>query len=183
MILFSIAGTFSNLAMRKKEHFMARKEVFQIQHGCLDSTLYLGHWSAWERLCTTMYFLFMYFIISIKILVVVCHGVRQRLLQRNTEMKNHCWGLFGLVGNEGWDGFSELLPLLPELRVVWALLVVISEVTATVEVGLGADAGDDSRLLKSLAALPLFSPKFNWDLAPGYNERPFRPSALPNMRE
>ncbi len=36
--------TNSNLAKRKKEHFMARKRVFQIQHGCLDSTLYLGHW-------------------------------------------------------------------------------------------------------------------------------------------
>ena len=23
---------------------MARKRVFQIQHGCLDITLYLGHW-------------------------------------------------------------------------------------------------------------------------------------------
>lgn len=90
----------------------------------------------------------------------------------------------GLGGNEGWDGFSEL-PLLPELRVVWGALVAISELTAaTVEVGLGADeAEEDSRLLKTLAAAPLFSPKFNWDLAPGYNERPFRPSALPNIRE
>ena len=58
--------------------------------------------------------LVMYFIISIKILVV-CR-VRQSLLYRNTETKNH-WGLLGLGGNEGWDGFSEL-PLLPELRVV-----------------------------------------------------------------
>ena len=33
MILYSIA-----------EHFMARKQVFQIQHGYLDSTLYLRHW-------------------------------------------------------------------------------------------------------------------------------------------
>ena len=29
---------------RKKEHFMARKQVFQIQHGYLDITLYLRHW-------------------------------------------------------------------------------------------------------------------------------------------
>ena len=31
--------------LKKKEHFMARKRVFQIQHACLDSTLFLGHWS------------------------------------------------------------------------------------------------------------------------------------------
>ena len=33
----------------KKEHFMVRKRVFQIQHGCLDSTLYLGHWT-WRNI-------------------------------------------------------------------------------------------------------------------------------------
>ena len=37
--------TNSNMAKRKKEHFMAGKwGFFQIQHGCLDSTLYLGQW-------------------------------------------------------------------------------------------------------------------------------------------
>ena len=49
MILFSIVEPLSKGKQthiwqnEKKEHFMVRKRVFQIQHGCLDSTLYLGH--------------------------------------------------------------------------------------------------------------------------------------------
>ena len=35
-------------AQKRMEHFIARKRVLQIQHGYLDSTLYLGHWE-WEN--------------------------------------------------------------------------------------------------------------------------------------
>jgi len=48
MFSFGVAylETTSNLAKRKKKHFLARKRrVFQIQHGYLDSTHYLGHCS------------------------------------------------------------------------------------------------------------------------------------------
>ena len=37
-------GKQTSILREKKEHFMARKRIFQIQHGCLDSTLYLAVW-------------------------------------------------------------------------------------------------------------------------------------------
>ena len=51
MILFRLLRTFSRSKQtpiwqsEKMEHFLAKKRVLQIQHGCLDSTLYLGHYN------------------------------------------------------------------------------------------------------------------------------------------
>ena len=37
-------AVFKNFNLTKR----ARKQDFQIPHGCLDSTLYLGHWHIWQ---------------------------------------------------------------------------------------------------------------------------------------